>query len=81
MLDTSQEIQDIQLKIILSKTAEQRAKMGTDMIDFAYSTVRNCILSENPGISKKELSIEMFKRFYADIIPFYELQEIISKWV
>jgi hypothetical protein len=81
MLDTSQEIQDMQMKIILSKTAEQRAKMGVDMIDFAYSTVKNSILSENQGIGKKELSIEMFKRFYADIIPFDELQEIISKWV
>ncbi len=80
MLDTPKEIQDKQLEIILSKTPEERIKMGFDMINFAFKTVKNSIIYSNPKISKRELSIEIFKRFYSDCFSEERLNDIISKW-
>jgi hypothetical protein len=80
MLDTTKEIQDKQLEIMLSKTPEERIKMGFDMINFAFKTVKNSILKSDPEISKRALSIEIFKRFYADCFSEERLNDIISKW-
>ena len=80
MLDTTEEITKKQLEIISSKTAAQRAKMGIDMINFTYNTICNVILSENPGISEKDLKKAIFIRFYANDFNKEELQTILNEW-
>jgi hypothetical protein len=78
MLDTTKDMQDKQREIILSKTPAQRAQMGMDMIDFAYNTVKRSILAQNPSLSKGELVVEIFKRYYRHEFSETALQVIIA---
>ena len=64
MLDTSEAVRKQQVKIILSKTPQERAMMGVDMIDTAYSMIKNTIIRENPEISQGELIAKIFYRYY-----------------
>jgi hypothetical protein len=46
------------------KTGEERMMMGFSMFETSRTLVRVGILSRRPGISEKDLKIEMFKIFY-----------------
>ena len=78
MQDTTPEMYQKQLAIIFSKSERERAAMGIDMIDFAYNTVKNSILSEMPDLSDRALTVEIFKRFYQNDFSPAQLEEIAA---
>ena len=43
--------------------------MGVDMIDTTYEIVSRSLLIQNPGISKRELTALIFKRYYRNDFP------------
>ena len=79
MLDTTIDMQEKQLEIILAKSPKERASMGVDMIDFAYQTVKRSILIENPTLSEREVVIEIFKRYYSNDFSPKQLSIIIEQ--
>jgi hypothetical protein len=64
MTDTSETIQNIYRAMIMSKSGEERLKMGCSMYDTAKAIAISSIKNYNPTISEKELLKEVFLRFY-----------------
>jgi hypothetical protein len=64
MNDTSPHIYKKQYEIIAAKPLKERILMGLSMIDDARTIVENSIKLKNPTISKADLAVEVFKRFY-----------------
>lgn len=62
--DTTEEMMDLQFKIINSKTGAERAKMGLQMIEETRLMVRNSIRLANPNISEREITAKFFERYY-----------------
>ena len=77
MTDTPRHIYKIQQDIIVAKPMRERMLMGFAMIDDARTMVENSIKIKNPSITKAELAVAVFKRFYKnDFSP--ELLEKIA---
>ena len=64
MNDTTPEAHKKQLKIIMSKTPQERFMMGLEMVDSVYTMVGNSIRQQNPNFSPAELQVAIFKRYY-----------------
>ena len=79
MLDTSEEFRKKQIEIILSKTPAQRVRMGGEMIDSVYFTVKNGIQSMYPHYTEKEVIAELFRRYYKDDFPPEKVVEIMER--
>lgn len=78
MRDTPNEILKKQREILISKTPQERFKIGLDLIDFGRDTIRQSILFENPDISERELKRRVFKRCYANDFPELEMEKILK---
>lgn len=66
MNDTSQGTEQKLHEMFQKKTGEERLKMGCSMYDFSKQLVIDSLLNENPALSAKELSREIFIRFYGN---------------
>lgn len=66
MRDTSPEIEKKMLEIMMSKSPEERVRMGDSMYQTARYIVACSILNENLNISDNELKKEVFLRFYGN---------------
>jgi hypothetical protein len=73
MKDTTSEIANKQLEIMLLKSESERFRIGDELNAFGRKVLESSILSENPGMSELDLKIEVFKRCYSS---FYSLQEL-----
>ncbi len=78
MLDTTQEFRAKQIEIILSKSMEQRARMGAEMIDSVYAIVKNALMEENPHLDGQALIAAVFRRYYSDIFSKDEIDVICA---
>lgn len=78
MKDTPQHIIEIQRKLIHSKTEEERSMMGADMIDSVYDMVKNQIIEEEPGLSKKELKAKIFLRLHQNDFSEQQKKRIVA---
>ncbi|GAH99844.1 unnamed protein product [marine sediment metagenome] len=77
MNDTTIEMRKKQLEIIFSKTPKERFMLGVEIINSVRTIVENSIKLENPGISKIDLKIAVFKRYYSKDFSENELNKII----
>ncbi len=77
--DTSQEMLDLQRKIILSKTPEERVKMGLQMVKETRLMVRNNIRLANPGISEREITAKLFERYYGHEFSAEQKADIVKE--
>lgn len=78
MNDTTKEMHDKQMEIILSKTPEERFKIGIEMSEAVYRVVKNSIKKENPNLSEREVVAELFKRYYGNEFSKEELHKIVE---
>ena len=62
MQDTSIEMQEFQYNLIMSKTPEERFRMGLEMIEFGREMMLFGIRNQKPGLSEEEERIELLKR-------------------
>ncbi len=76
--DTSKEMQQKQLDIILSKSNEERIQMGVEMIDAIYYMIKRVIQAENPNASKGTLIALLFERYYRNDFTAKELKTIMQ---
>jgi hypothetical protein len=77
MLDTTDEVLDIQRNIFNDKTSQERFKIGNETINFGRLLVENSIKQQNINISEIDLKIQVFRRYYQDIFEDKELELII----
>jgi hypothetical protein len=78
MLDTTEEIQQKQYDIIMSKSMEERLLIGFATVDFARAIAESSIRQANPGISAADLKIAVFKRFYSNQFSEEVMDKIIA---
>lgn len=64
MNDTSQKTAELFLKLMKTKTNEERLIMGCSMYGAAKQIVRDSIIAKEPNISEAELDNRIFARFY-----------------
>jgi len=64
MNDTHPETAELFLKLIKTKSNEERLIMGCSMFGTAKQIVRDSIIAKEPQISDAELNKMIFKRFY-----------------
>jgi hypothetical protein len=77
MTDTTPEMVNKQLEILLSKSESERFRIGDELNIFGRKVVESLIRREYPGISEIDLKIEVFKRCYSAVYSPVELDRII----
>ena len=78
MQDTTNEISKKQHEIFMKKPLKERFLLNLDLTEFVREMTKRRILSKKPGLSKKELKIEIFKEFYSDIFSEKEISIITA---
>ena len=81
MLDTTDEIIQKQREIIFSKTPSERFLIGAETISLGRIIVESSIKQSNTNISKIDLKIAVFKRYYDKIFNKEELEKIINSMI
>ena len=83
MQDTTEDMRLKQIEIYLSKSPEERMRIGLDMICFGYNMTANRIIQANASLNERELKAELFKEFYRNDFPpilLNEIAEQLKKW-
>ena len=78
MPDTSEKISNKQIEILLSKSEEERFKIGDELASFGRKVLESSIRNENPKISEIDLKTEVFKRSYSTEFSPEEINLIID---
>jgi hypothetical protein len=78
MTDTTEEISRRQIEILLSKSEEERFKIGDELSFFGRQVLESSIRMEKPGISEIDLKTEVFKRCYSAAYSPEEMSLIIG---
>ncbi len=79
MKDTNPEIEEKFFNLIMTKSGAERLKMGFEMYEMSRKIVIASILQDNPEISKKELRVSLFKRFYGNDLSTEIKQKYIER--
>lgn len=61
---SSRRTDEVYLKMLMERSGAERMMMGFSMFDTSRILVREGLLSKHPGMSERELKIEIFKIFY-----------------
>lgn len=80
MNDTPDHIRKKQLEIWLSKSVEERFKLGFELIDAVNQQLQDRIKEENPGMSEGELKAEFIRQMYKDDLDADYLKDVME-WV
>ena len=80
MKDTSEDIEIYQRKLIYAKPVRERFGMAVEMYEIAREMAIDSIKKLNPGINKKDLKKELFKRFYLNDFSEDEMRIIIENF-
>ena len=64
MKDTSAEMEEKFIEVVMSRSGQQRLKMGCSMFDSAKKIAEASILAETPEISAADLKKRIFNRIY-----------------
>ncbi len=64
MNDTHPDVAIRYRDLMMSKTGQQRLRMGCSMYDTAKTIVRSAIYNSRPQITDEEMKKEVFLRFY-----------------
>ncbi len=62
MRDTCKHMQEYQYKLVMSKTPEERFRMGLEMTEAGREFMLVGIKNEKPGLNEDEYRIELLKR-------------------
>ncbi len=64
--------------LMMSKTGQQRLRMGCSMYDTAKKIVRSAIYNNRPQITDEEMKKEIFLRFYGNEFSPVEREKFLS---
>jgi hypothetical protein len=78
MRDTSPKMIEKMHEMIQSKSPYERLLMGSSMYHLSKQIVMSSILKDYPDISKKELKLKVFERFYSTDFSKNKLEEILK---
>ena len=78
MFDTHRDVEIRFQNLIMSKSGEERLRMGCSMFDTAKKIVQSALASQRPGITAQEMKEETFLRFYGLDFSQTEKEKILS---
>jgi hypothetical protein len=78
MTDTPAHIYQLQYEIIASKPMSERIQLGYETIDTTRLWIENSIRLSLPDISKTDLAITVFLRYYQNDFSETQLGQIIQ---
>jgi hypothetical protein len=78
MTDTPAHIYQLQYEIIASKPMSERIQLGYETIDTTRLWIENSIRLSLPDISKTDLAITVFLRYYQNDFSEAQLGQIIQ---
>lgn len=78
MNDTPAHITKKMCEMIQQKTPEERLKMGISMYETSRNLIIWSILNDHPNISKSELKVEFFLRFYGNDFDTTRREQIVN---
>ena len=81
MKDTSPEIEEIFIEMMMRKSGQERMKMGFSMFEMARRQVQASILRDNPNADIREIRRGTFLRFYGQDFSPQEQEKILSQIV
>lgn len=79
MNDTDTKIQDLFNKMIMSKSGQERMKMGFSMFNMVRRQVIAAIKRDKPYTDAREIRREIFLRFYRQDFSPEEQKKILSR--
>lgn len=79
MKDTTPEIESLFNRMMMSKTGQERLKMGFSMFEMARKQVLASILNQNPNADPKEIRKQIFLRFYGEDFTPEEREKILAR--
>jgi len=77
MFDTSPDITRKMCEMILMKTPLERLEMGCSMHETSKYLLTRAILEASPNITKKELKVELFLKFYSNDFDSFQKAKIV----
>ncbi|TKJ37172.1 MAG: hypothetical protein CEE38_09775 [Planctomycetes bacterium B3_Pla] len=78
MNDTHPDVAIRYRDLMMSKTGQQRLRMGCSMYDAAKQIVRSAIYNSHPEITDAEMKREIFLRFYGHEFSRADREKLIS---
>lgn len=78
MNDTHPEIAVRFRELMMSKSGEERLRMGCSMYDTAKKIVCSAIYNSHPGITDAEIKKEIFLRFYGPEFSKADREKLLS---
>lgn len=78
MRDTSDVMSERYRKMLLSRSPEERLRMGFSMYDAAREIVKSALRDKFPGMAPGDLKREIFLRFYGFEFGAGEKEKIIA---
>lgn len=79
MNDTDTKTQDLFYKMIMSKSGQERMKMGFSMFNLVHKQVIAAIKRDKPHADAREIKREVFLRFYRHDFSPEEQKKILSR--
>ncbi len=79
MNDTSPEVASLFKRLMMSKTGQERLKMGFSMFEMARKQVLASIVNQNPNADPREIRQKLFLRFYGKDFTPEECQKILAQ--
>jgi len=78
MFDTHPDVAVRFRNLMMSKTGQQRLRMGCSMYDTAKEIVRSAIYNSRPEITDEEMKKEIFLRFYGKEFSRADKEQFLS---
>ncbi|MDO8690067.1 MAG: hypothetical protein Q7R39_08680 [Dehalococcoidia bacterium] len=78
MRDTSPELEERFLSMLMARSGEERVRMACDMHETARRLVLASLLAQNPNATPAELRKGLFLRFYRDDFSPEETRRILE---
>lgn len=79
MLDTPEEMLQMQRQIILKMSPEKRFQLGIQMINDIKKLAENSLKLEHPKATQAELKRLLFRRYYGQDLPIKDLEACSSQ--
>lgn len=79
MKDTTPEIESLFNQMMMSKTGQERLKMGFSMFEMARKQVLASIVNQNPNADPREIRKKLFLRFYGKDFTPEECEKILTQ--
>lgn len=67
------------LRLMMARSAQERARMGASMFDAAREVVLSSIRAKHPGIDRADERVQLFLRFYESDLSAEQIDRAVAR--